>query len=254
MVRNREQARQIAAQGRLLTRPSIPRQVTTKPPPGFHPLNLKGDDLPQTLRKRDGWLYVPQTYRATRPAPLVIMLHGAGGDAQGGLAPFQDLADAAGLILLAVDSRKLTWDVIRGQYGPDILFLDRALAHTFDRYAIDPSHIAIEGFSDGASYALSVGIMNGDLFTHVIAFSPGFAKPIAQYGIPRLFVSHGIHDPVLSIDYCSRRIVPLLQQADYDIHYREFDGSHTVPPEIAAEAIQWFTATPPGETLAATLL
>jgi len=36
------------------------------------------------------------------------------------------------------------------------------------------------GFSDGASYALSVGITNGDLFTHVIAFSPGFVAPARQ--------------------------------------------------------------------------
>jgi phospholipase/carboxylesterase len=57
-----------------------------------------------------------------------------------------------------------------------------------------------------------VGITNGDLFTHVIAFSPGFLAPARQEGAPRLFISHGIHDTVLPIDRCSRRIVPLVQQ------------------------------------------
>ena len=42
------------------------------------------------------------------------------------------------------------------------------------------------------------------------------------------------------IDHCSRRIVPQLKQAGYDVRYREFDGPHTMPPEIAREALAWF--------------
>jgi predicted esterase len=113
-----------------------------------------------------------------QPAPLVVMLHGAGGDAHGGLKLLMPLADAAGLILLAPASRQKTWDIIFGnQYGWDIALIETALEQVFSRYAIDQNRLAIGGFSDGASYALSVGITNGDLFTHVIAFSPGFMAP-----------------------------------------------------------------------------
>ncbi|HYH99185.1 alpha/beta hydrolase, partial [Hyalangium sp.] len=137
-----------------------------------------------------------------------------------------------------------TWDVIRGDYGPDVTFIDQALAWVFAHYAVDPARIAIGGFSDGASYALSLGIANGDLFTHVLAFSPGFAAPVEQHGEPRLFVSHGIQDAVLPITACSRRLVPRLQRAGYDVRYHEFDGPHTIPPEIAREAAEWFKSTP----------
>ena len=106
---------------------------------------------------------------------------------------------------------------------------------------MDPARIAVEGFSDGASYALSIGITNGDLFTHVIAFSPGFMAPAGQEGAPRLYISHGVHDDVLPIDLCSHRIVPQVERAGYDVRYREFDGPHTVPDEIAREALAWFT-------------
>ena len=41
---------------------------------------------------------------------------------------------------------------------------------------IDPSRIAMAGFSDGASYSLSVGLANGDLFSAVFGFSPGLAR------------------------------------------------------------------------------
>jgi phospholipase/carboxylesterase len=46
---------------------------------------------------------------------------------------------------------------------------------------------------------------------------------------------------VLPIDRCSRRIVPQLERAGYDVLYREFDGGHTISPDIASEAVSWFT-------------
>ena len=226
------QGTQAAEAGLLLARPTQP--TTATPPRGLQPLKLSD--------KRDGLLYVPPTYQMEQPAPLVVMLHGAGGDAHGGLKLLMPLADAAGLILLAPASRQPTWDIIFGnQYGWDIALIDTALAQVFSRYAIDKNRLAIGGFSDGASYALSVGITNGDLFTHVIAFSPGFMAPARQQGKPRLFISHGTRDEVLPIDRCSRKLVPQLKRAGYDVLYREFDGSHTLPPEIARSSVTWFT-------------
>jgi phospholipase/carboxylesterase len=200
--------------------------------PGEQPLSLGNDG-------RDGLLYVPAGYAAATPAPLVLMLHGATGSARGALRPFRDLADDAGLVLLAPESRGTTWDAIRGEYGVDIAFIDRALAQVFQRVAIDPARLTIEGFSDGATYALGVGLTNGDLFQHVIAFSPGFVLPIDAHARPHVFISHGTHDQILPIDQCSRRIVPQLQRAKYDVHYQEFDGPHAVPPEIAKGAVNW---------------
>ncbi|HEY9696282.1 MAG TPA: alpha/beta hydrolase-fold protein [Trichocoleus sp.] len=219
-----------AATGRLQARPLQPSESGS---PGLHPLNLAG--------QRDGLLYVPTSYRANQPVPLLVMLHGAGGDAEGGLRIVRQLADDFKTIVLAVDSRDRTWDVIVGRYGPDIAFVDQALAQTFTQYAIDPNQVAIGGFSDGASYALSVGITNGDLFGHILAFSPGFMAPAAQVGEPRIFISHGQKDRVLPIDRCSRRIVPQLKRAGYDVLYQEFDGPHTVPAAIAHEGMTWFT-------------
>jgi predicted esterase len=211
------------------------------PVDGAAPLGLHGLEIE---RPRDGLQFVPSGYSPDQPAPVAVMLHGAGGAAQGGLAPFQDLAEAAGLILLAPESRARTWDVLLGGYGPDIAFIDRALAQTFERYTVDPTRIAVAGFSDGASYALSLGINNGDLFSHIVAFSPGFMAPAEQVGAPRIYISHGTHDEVLPIDRCSRRIVPQLRRANYDVVYHEFEGPHTVPPAVAREGLDWFLGRP----------
>jgi phospholipase/carboxylesterase len=156
--------------------------------------------------------------------------------------PFLETAAARGYLILAPDSRRQTWDVILGGYGADVAFLDQALVQTFERQAVDPGRIAVAGFSDGASYALSIGIINGELFSDILAFSPGFMAPMSEAGSPRVFISHGVRDGVLPIDACSRRLAPKLREAGYDLDYREFDGGHEVPPEMVTAAVARFLA------------
>jgi phospholipase/carboxylesterase len=226
---------QSALSGRLTARPGHP--ATTQAPTGLQPLGLNGS--------RDGFLWVPTDYQPAHPLPLVLMLHGAGGNARGSLNYFLPAMEQAKVLLLVPDSRLRTWDLIEeGSYGPDAAFLDRALAQTFSRYAVDQAYLAISGFSDGASYALSLGLMNGDLFTHVLAFSPGFMVSGKAHGQPHIFIAHGVHDTVLPINQCSRRIVPRLQQKHYDVQYHEFDGPHTVPIHLIREAWNWFMNVP----------
>jgi phospholipase/carboxylesterase len=106
--------------------------------------------------------------------------------------------------------------------------------------AVDPTRIVIVGFSDGASYALLLGLTNGDLFTHLVGFAPGFSAPGRAHGAPNIYIAHGTHDRVLPIDRCSRRIVPPLERTGYAVQYHEFEGGHTVPPDIVSEALDWF--------------
>ena len=143
------------------------------------------------------------------------------------------------MVILAPDSRERTWDAIRGQFGPDVAFLDKALAKVFETVPIDRKRVAIGGFSDGASYAISLGLQNGDLFTHVAAFSPGFFVGNQRRGRPLFYVSHGKRDEILPFDATSRRIVPELEAANYSVRFKEFDGPHTVPAPIAREAFEW---------------
>lgn len=220
-----------ARQGRLFARPNV---VAVPGAPGLHQLNNRG--------QRDSLLHVPATYQPERLLPLLVMLHGAGGNARRTLEPMQFLADATPFLLLVPQSQGQTWDVIEGGYGPDVAALDAALTQLFARYGVDPEHLALAGFSDGASYALSLGLANGDMFTHLLAFSPGFLAPAAYQGAPQVFVAHGTRDAVLPIDRCSRRIVPQLRRAGYAVRYDEFDGPHTVPPAIVCDALAWFTA------------
>jgi predicted esterase len=41
--------------------------------------------------------------------------------------------------------------------------------------------------------------------------------------------------------------VPALREAGYDVTFAEFDGGHTVPPEIADQSMAWWLAPPSAE-------
>jgi phospholipase/carboxylesterase len=220
--------RPAAGDARIMARPFPPSATVG---PGEHRLRL--DD------GRDGVLFVPRDVNPDRGAPLVLMLHGAGGSAAGVRFTFP-IAEEFGVGVLAPDSRGATWDGIHGQFGPDVVFVNAALQHVFGRLAVDPRRLGVGGFSDGASYALSLGMANGDLFTHVLAFSPGFIPAAERHGKPRVFISHGTQDDVLPVEQTSRLIAPDLESRGYDVRYREFGGPHTVPRSIAREAFQWF--------------
>ena len=195
---------------------------------------------------RSGWLQVPlsggdpalaHVPQGTGPLRLVLLLHGAGGVAESALRLLQEQADERRLLLVALKSVAATWDVIAGGFGPDVRRTDELLGWVASRYPVDGWTVA--GFSDGASYALTIGQTNGDVFDSVVSFSPGFTAARARHGRPRIFVSHGVEDRVLPIERCSRRIVPALRDDGYDVTYREFAGGHSVPPAVRRVAVEW---------------
>ncbi|RDV14493.1 phospholipase [Pontibacter diazotrophicus] len=191
--------------------------------------------------KKDGLFYVPKRYSNSQPAALAVMLHGAGAPAEQGLSLLQRYADEKNIILIAPASRSYSWDIIASDaFGPDVIFIDQALEFVFGNFAIDPAHVAIGGFSDGASYGLCLGLTNGDLFTHIMAFSPGFVYTLEKNGKPNVYISHGVHDTVLPIDPCARRVVPQLQRQGLEVNYTEFEGGHEIPSNIAESAAEWF--------------
>jgi phospholipase/carboxylesterase len=183
----------------------------------------------------------------SRVVPLVVMFHGSGSDPLRMLGLVEREAAAAGVAVLLPKSAGYTWDAILGAFGADVAELDRLIETVSALMPIDLYRLAAGGFSDGASYALSVGRVNGDRFRHVLAFSPGFVVPGPPAGTPRIFISHGTSDAVLPIERCSRLLVPALRREGYAVEYREFEGGHVVPPDLVKEALGVLSAAPAGD-------
>lgn len=219
--------------GRLAARP-VAHPVDPLPP---------GEHVLWTTEGRDTVVVIPSSIVPGRPAPLMLALHGATQSSEFTLRAMRAAAEAAGVIMVAPSSEDRTWDAITGVgFAGDCERIDRAMTQVFQQCAVDPHRLAIAGFSDGATYSLSLGVVNGDLFTHIIAYSPGFMVPGPRHGQPRIFISHGRNDPILPFETCGQRLATELQHDGYRVEFVPFDGVHQVPPAIAQRATDWFTS------------
>jgi phospholipase/carboxylesterase len=121
------------------------------------------------------------------------------------------------------------------------MFMNDALTAAFKIVNVDPARVAVEGFSDGASYALSLGRTNGDFFSHVISFSAFLVPRNAPSGKPKFFMSHGIDDPASVITQSGDVIEAGLIAAGYEVDYVRFSGGHEAPDSVVQQAIAWLT-------------
>lgn len=197
------------------------------------------------------YAYLPKG-RADGPAPVLIALHGAGGQASQVLEAFREGADRNGVVLLIPQSAKGTWDMIEDlksrlglelnvqpRYGKDLKAIDAALTDLFAKVAVDPARIGIMGFSDGATYALSVGTANPQLFKRIIAFSPGPAFLGRSGADQHVFISHGENDRVLPFA-TARGHAAKLRVKKVPVEFHKFDGGHEVPKAIKEKALAFF--------------
>jgi phospholipase/carboxylesterase len=208
----------------------------SKVPYGQTRLGISDDD-------RDGTLYVPKSYRPGTPMPLLIMLHGFSGWGDNQRRLFA-IADELGFIVLAPESRDITWGKEAAGFDQDVRYLGAAFRHVGGLVNLDFDRVALGGQSDGAGYALTTGLAYGETFNHLIILAGGgLIEPIRRQGRPKVFIAHGVKDATMPIEVSGRKNVKQLKSEGYDVTYREHEGGHGTPAAVTREAIEWFLGT-----------
>ncbi|WP_327424167.1 hypothetical protein OG612_06225 [Streptomyces sp. NBC_01527] len=176
---------------------------------------------------RPALLYVPDRL-PTRPRPLLVAFHHAGGAPGDMLALLRREAERRGVLLLAPAAARQTWDAVRnGVYGPDAAALRDVLTTVRRHFPIDPDRMAIAGYRDGASYALGLGLANGNLFTRILAYSPDRIPPGCRTGRPTVFISHEQHSTPSTAAAAGRRIVAALEDDGYHVDHIDHTGDRS---------------------------
>lgn len=214
--------------------------------PSQAPVQTAGDDIPIGKSRlgiaddfRDGTIYVPASYRKGVPMPILVMLHGYSGDAESVRYTFP-LAEEHGVIVLAPESRDVTWGMESPGFDTDSKFIGMAFRWVADVLTIDRTRMAMGGVSDGANYALNMGLAYGDTFNNLMIFSAGTLATFRRQGKPRIFLAHGTQDRAMPIDRTGRRFAAELKDQQYDLTYREYEGPHGAPLDVVTEAFEWF--------------
>lgn len=198
-------------------------------------------------------LYVPDTVPAGTPAPFLLLLHGADRRGDDIIRRFKAQADRRGIILLAPDSADRSWDVAmsisgRGvaspRFGRDVRRIDAVLKEAFARVNVDAQQVAVAGFSDGASTALSLGARNTALFPATLAFSAGGMVPGWSGPPGRVFFAHGANDSILPIAIARDTLAPALGATGFTGTFVTFEGGHELPEPVLEQAMAWWLERP----------
>jgi polyhydroxybutyrate depolymerase len=108
--------------------------------------------------KREYLLYVPSSYDRTKPTPLVISMHGAGGrpTQQMNVSEWNRLADSQGFIVVYPSGLERmgprVWHV-GTNFAKDVRFISEMIDKLEAAYNIDPARIYANGFSNGGGMA-----------------------------------------------------------------------------------------------------
>ena len=166
-------------------------------------------------RQRTARVYVPPAYSSSKPAPLVLMFHGGGGNAENAerTAQMQRVADRYGLIVVypngtgALNDRLLTWNAANccgyamQQSVDDVGFARELIAALKRRYAIDPKRVFATGLSNGGMMAYRLGC---ELSDQIAAIAPVAAALNTESCTPQQPVSavifHGTADQYVLFD------------------------------------------------------
>ena len=195
--------------------------------------------------KRGGFsLFIPENLPSTRPASLVIALHGGTGHGADFLWAWMREARTRGFMLLSPTSQQDTWSLMGEEH--DLKPLLAMLDFVTGNWKVDESHILLSGMSDGGTYSLLAGCHKNSPFTHLAPFSSVLHPDIVmsgdiQYARDKpIYLVHGTQDWMFPIEaaYMARQ---QLWDVGADLTFREIEGlSHTFARAEVPELLAWF--------------
>jgi phospholipase/carboxylesterase len=191
------------------------------------------------------WIVTPLAIAPGRAYPLVVVLHGAGRQDELIVRGLQTERRRHDAIFVVPRSLAGTWDLIAGG-DADLRFLDGVLHSLYRRYRVDPARQAIAGFSDGASYALAVGLSNPRLFSTVMGWAAGFLaidprELRADDPKPRVLLEYGTHDQLFPFDQVATPMRDALRRLGYDVElWIEEGGVHWPRANLLGSMLDWW--------------
>lgn len=212
----------------------------------------------------DGLAYewLPPTEPVHGPAPLLLLLHGAGSNEHDllGLAPYLDGRCMMASVRAPFPSGAGAYAWYRTAHTASGPMIDeaqeqasrRTLAAFVDHLARSRGALAsgvfLLGFSQGGTMALSLLLDDPARFAGALVFGarllPGAARaahhPEAMRGTP-VFAAHGLLDDVVPVGR-ARAARSRLLDAGLDLDYREYASGHDIPGAALRDATAWLSA------------
>ena len=194
-----------------------------------------------------------------KPYPVIFMLHGYGSNADDlfSFAPYlpQDHVVISLEAPLPLPQMGFAWysihfDAPQDQWT-DIPQAKEALNIILENIAklsiehnLDPNHITLLGFSQGAILSWALAHNNPNHFRRIVALSGYINKDLITSNTVTFsaFASHGKADPIIPFEWAKKTIEPLAKQS-HRIQFHAFEAGHTVTQENFLALLEWLKQT-----------
>ena len=180
-------------------------------------------------------LFIPESYDGSKPAPLLVALHGMGGDENSMFDSYANgllkrEAERVGFIVACPKGRDPA-SMYRGTAEKDVLDVMAEVQRT---YRVDSTRIYLMGHSMGAYGTWSIAMNQPDLFAALGPISGGgYTAGMAKIRHIPEYVVHGDDDRTVAVIQ-SRNMVEAGKKAGAEIVYVEVPGGSHV--SVAAPA------------------
>jgi predicted esterase len=191
-------------------------------------------------------MFVPSRYDKSKPVPLVIALHGMGGDENSyltvyGKGAFRAEAEKRGYIVACPKGRKPA-SMYVGDAEKDVMDV---LAEVRRAYNIDADRIYLTGHSMGGFGTWSIAMNHPEVFAALAPVAGGSNTPASMSKIAHIpqIVVHGDKDATVPVER-SRVMVEMAKKVGAEIKYIEVSGGdhgNIVAPNFPA-VFDWFDA------------
>ena len=194
----------------------------------------------EEARATEPLVLLPDGYDPEKPAPLIIALHGRGGNGKSIAVHWKEIANEVGAIVVAPDALRplvggYEWRFVDESEWLTLFTLDRML----ERYAIDERRVVLTGFSQGAQVAFTTGVRHPERFCGLVLVSGNYDADdaeIARAGeapMPSVWLAIGSEDPSVAT---YREALEDFKAAGWKAKLRVVKGvGHTFPLRDAKE-------------------
>jgi len=176
--------------------PAKSRGCGRDPEPGARTVNVRSGGLERTAR-----VHVPARVRPARPAPLLLVLHGAGGTGPDfeRYTGFSELADREGFVAVYPSAVNRFWTIGAGGGPDDVRFLTELLDRLQGELCVDPARVFVTGLSNGGGMSARLACALGDRIAAAapVAGAYGDLPPCEPARPVSVLEMHGDADPVV---------------------------------------------------------
>lgn len=180
---------------------------------------------------------LPPNLDTSKPAPLIVVLHGHGGGARGMIQAWKNVAAKFGAVLVAPQAldkvgEGFSWTV---SYESEYLAL-RAIEEARKKHNIDPKKIVLTGFSQGGMMTFNIALTHPEMFAGAIPISGFYDYRVAAVPdkpgvkLPRFAILNGELDPEADNN---RATAKLFEKIGSPVMVNIYKGvGHAFPPKI----------------------